>query len=299
MATFVIYTYMFSPITEAKEADLFSNSEPISLNDAYANRHEMLEEYFSRNGQSFTFTNDDKEYGVKTLLNKDGVIVLRLSNKNKSREREYDFEVLDEPDQPSCLVIIDNRKEGRQSVSIEIYRKAFHKTARAARLLESNINAFLRRKRMKVSVNAKYSREKFWDVISRYRKGIAEVAFHFPYPNMPEITERVDRLFGNIAKQTNSEPVLKLPGQNGEPLTLTRDMEFIMQAIDACAASGKPIKVKPVGEKRFIQVNKESPIYEELSDNVLKDLNNDDMFMSKFYEIKRYLDNIRIFYDKQ
>lgn len=102
-------------------------------------------------------------------------------------------------------------------------------------------------------------------------RGIDYVDFPFAYPNLPEISDMVGEYMNNIARQTNSEPTLKLKGQNNESVNLSREDQWLLSAIKACAASGRPILIKPKGSE-LRKIGVDSPVYEEISDETLTEL---------------------------
>lgn len=284
---------MFSPVTQDEGQNLFP--EPEDLKTSYEARHEALETVLEQYATHTRMSIADVTYPCKTLLRKDGVTVMRLANV-KTNRRELKFEHLDEPDEPSCLIIIDNRPDGGQTVCIQQYRKSFYRTDMAAHVLEEAFNAGLLKYRLRMGIKAKYSTESFWKTVAGHVKGIVRVDFHFPYPNMPEISDRI-RAFEEIAKETNSEPTLSLMGQHGENLLLSPDCAFVVRAIEACAASGKPILITPRGKRKRVKIDVLNVVSEELSDAVFQNLDRPDLFDSHYTLILEFLKNIRLVYD--
>ena len=127
-------------------------------------------------------------------------------------------------------------------------------------------------------------------------KGIDSVDFPFAYPNLPEISDMVGDYMNNIARQTNSEPTLHLKGQNKESVRLSREDLWLLSAIKACAASGRPILIKPKGSE-LRKIGVDSPVYEEIPDVALKDLDQKDLFNSKYEIIIECLNTIKLVYE--
>lgn len=100
----------------------------------------------------------------------------------------------------------------------------------------------------------------------------------------------------NIARQTNSEPTLKLKGQNNESVNLSREDQWLLSAIKACAASGRPILIKPKGSE-LRKIGVDSPVYEEISDETLTELDQKELFDSKYNIIVEFLNTIKVVYD--
>ena len=69
-----------------------------------------------------------------------------------------------------------------------------------------------------------------------------------------------------------------------------------MNAIKACAASGRPIVIKPKGSS-LKKIGVESPVIEEISDKAIKELSDSDLFNSKFEKIVEFLNQIKLVYE--
>lgn len=189
MALFTVYTYQFSPVTEI-QGELFPDTSCKSLTQLHAERHQILGTFFNTRSRYFSLHAGGTDYGCMMLANRDGVVVLRIANE-KHDKREIHFKVFSQEDQPSCLVIIDNREGGMQTVCVQNKSKSFSKTQHVAMILESALNDYLLRYRQRVSIKAKYVTSEFWNTLDKYPQGIERVEFHFPYPNMPQISSLV------------------------------------------------------------------------------------------------------------
>lgn len=265
-----------------------------TLEQLYNERHRILGDFFSGKTGDFALKGKEKEYGCKMLVNKDGVIVFRIENRKKY-DREWHFEHTSELDAPSCVVIIDNRADSRQTVCIQNRKKSFDKPQKVAEILETALNRHLVRHRLHVGIKAKYATSEFWRTVGLHPEGIESVEFHFPYPNMSEISDLVTEIT-SLARTTNSEPTLSLHGQNKENLTLSPDMDFIVRAIAACAASGKPVLIKPKGKRR-VEIGVYSPVKEELPDAVFDRLGEADLF-DNLTPLLEFLKGIKLVYDE-
>lgn len=127
-------------------------------------------------------------------------------------------------------------------------------------------------------------------------KGIEFVDFPFAYPNLPKISDYVGDYFTDLARRTNSEPTLHLQGQNHESVNIDSKDIWILNAIKACAASGRPIVIKPKGSS-LKKIGVESPVIEEISDKAIKELSDSDLFNSKFEKIVEFLNQIKLVYE--
>lgn len=294
MATFTIYTYLFSPVTRGSQADLFAGDAHFSPAEAYDRRHTLLDECFAEATPFFTLHMEKKDYGCKLLARHGGIIVFRLANSRKWKH-EVQFKEVDDRDEPSCLVIVDNREAGIQSLCIQCKQKAFAQTRRVAALLEEAFNRHLRPHRLRVGIQAKYHTSEFWQTVDKHAEGLDWVEFHFPYPNLPQLSDKV-AFIKHLALETNSEPSVRLTGQNGEKVLVDKRLEFIVRAVEYCAASGRPVLLKPKGGRR-VEVGTLSPVKEELPDAVFEKLGETDLFDTALEPVSELLNRIKLWYD--
>lgn len=87
-----------------------------------------------------------------------------------------------------------------------------------------------------------------------------------------------------------------MQGQNKESVKLDPADLWLLSAIKACAASGRPILVKPKGSE-LRKIGIESPVLEEIPDVALKELDVKDLFNSKFQLIVEFLNTIKLVYE--
>lgn len=300
MSKFQIYTYMFHPMMENQFAIPFDDFELIDVQDSLKRKQEILQDYLdelSENGASVRkhFSYDGDDYLQRTYIHRDGINVLRIAN-NKKTKIEKDFNFVELENHPSCLVIIDNRKD-RQVISIE-KNKAFNNTDYVAKVIQCSFQKYLAKFRLSLDVKGKYHTAEFWQVVDKAMdlKGVESVEFPFPYPNLSEVTDMVGDYFTDWAKRTNSEPTLRLYGQNGESVRLSKEDLNILQAIKACAASGRPILIKPKGSS-VRKIGVDSPVIEEMLDVALIELDKDDLFESNYQAFVNFLNTIKLVYE--
>lgn len=289
---------MFSPVTtHTTLGNLFPDltTDAPTVEQTYRDRHRIMGDFFASRDKLFALQAKGKEYHCKMLANRDGVIVFKVANSRKWKH-ELDFNVFDDRDEPSCNVIIDNRPEGIQSICIQNKTTAFKHPRQVAAILEEALNPYLKAFRLQVGIKAKYHTSEFWQTLDKHPEGIDWIEFHFPYPNMPEITDKV-RYIEELARETNSEPSLRLVGQNKENVVVNRRVDFITQALEACAASGKSILIKPKKGHR-VEIGTLCPVKEELPDAVFKRLGEADLFTPDLQPLLEFLKGIKLWYDE-
>ena len=300
MAKFQIFQYLFRPVMENQAGLPAEEFQAVNIQDSIDHKQELLgsvlndfayeqdeqNKYYKFNGETFKY---------RSFINQGDIYVIRIAN-NKKTKLEADFNVSEFDNHPSCLVIIDNRKD-RQIIAIE-RNAAFSKSSMVADILQYTFRLKLLSRRLTLDIAGKFHTAEFWQVrnASMELKGIDFVDFPFAYPNLPAISDLVGEYFTNLAKRTNSEPTLHLQGQNHESVNLDPEDIWVLNAIKACAASGKPILIKPKGSQ-VKKIGVESPVIEEIADVAVKDLSSRDLFDSKFNLIVEFLNKIKLVYE--
>lgn len=291
MIRFTIYTYLFKPINEPFQPELFSPN--VDAEESMDRKLELFADFF-RGEQQIRFNRNNQRYDHLVVAQGSGIIVLQIAN-NTQQVHEQKFNRWTEEDHPSLFVLIDNRDD-RQVIAIENRAQAFSDTQTVANIMEESFNRRLYRHRLQLQVNAKYHAHEFWDVVSQYEQGIASVTFKFPYPNMPAISDMVGEFYTDLARRTNSEPKTTLTTPKTEKMRLEEDDEILQQMIKAASASGKLIMMRPKGAQKWRKIGLETPVQEELSEQVLKDLNQLELMPKKWKAITDFMDNIKTFY---
>ena len=300
MAKFQIFQYLFRPVMENQAGLPAEEFQAVNIQDSIDHKQELLgsvlndfaceqdeqNKYYNFNGATFKY---------RSFINQGDIYVTRIAN-NKKTKLEADFNVSEFDNHPSCLVIIDNRKD-RQIIAIE-RNAAFSKSSMVADILQYTFRLKLLSRRLTLDIAGKFHTAEFWQVrnASMELKGIDFVDFPFAYPNLPAISDLVGEYFTNLAKRTNSEPTLHLQGQNHESVNLDPEDIWVLNAIKACAASGKPILIKHKGSQ-VKKIGAESHVIEEIGDVAVKNLSSRDLFDSKFNLIIEFLNKIKLVYE--
>lgn len=296
MLTFVIYTFQFAPVLHPIEGKEFTSEERASINESLKRKQEILGSYLDE-GFELEFRHGEDYYNHKWLARQDGIYVFRIAN-NKNTTVETDFVEQEVKNHPSCIVIIDNRNN-RQVIAIQRTSKAWKKTNDVAAILQETFNTLLRPKyRIQLSIDAKYHTHEFWEVVSSFRKGIKKVTFTFPYPNLPQISDLVGDFYHQVALETDSEPSTTLTAlPNQTTVKLDKKSLLLANMIDACAASGKPIRITPVGSKE-IHLGEDGLVEEKMSDVVLKNFaDKHDLSKAKWDIIVEFLNHVKLVYE--
>lgn len=170
-----------------------------------------LERYFENQKKSLknkgqlekclAFFYNGKRYYFKVLLpHKDsmsnGIYMIRIANPRRS-PREVDFVRMLQPDEPSALVIIDNRKD-QQRILIERTR-AWRDTDSVRNILQSCIGDVLRKRyNLGIRIEPVWQKNTFENIVRSYGERIKMVEFYVGYPNMG----RTGNVFLNPLKES-------------------------------------------------------------------------------------------------
>lgn len=300
MAKFQIFQYLFRPVMENQAGLPAEVFQAVNVQDSLTRKQELFGNVLDdlaceQNEQEKNYQFNGEKFKYRSFINQGDIYVIRIAN-NKKAKLESDFNVSELDNHPSCLVIIDNRKD-RQIIAIE-RNVAFSKASMVADILQNTFRLKLLSNRLTLDIAGKFHTAEFWQVrnSSMNLKGIDYVDFPFGYPNLPAISDLVGEYFTDLAKRTNSEPTLHLQGQNHESVNLDPTDIWLLNAIKACAASGKPILIKPKGSQ-VRKIGVESPVIEEIADIAVKELSSHDLFDSKFNLIVEFLNKIKLVYE--
>lgn len=212
MTEFTLYNYQCCPIrpdmTPRREQEMFSGQLEEVDRMALENmeRHQELidrilttdlERHFVSYRQSsrekgnyekcLSFYHNRKQYYFKMLLPHygwptDGYYMMRIANP-RQQMREVDFKRMLQPDEPSALVIIDNRKD-QQRILIERTR-AWNDTDTVKNILQASIGGVLRRHyNVGMRIEPVWQKNTFENIVRLYGNRIKEVGFYVGYPNM-------------------------------------------------------------------------------------------------------------------
>lgn len=290
MIRFTIYTYQFKPINAPIELNMFEPT--VDVEQSMERKQEIFGSFFKYNSK-LKFKSNNQNYDYYVVAQHKGIIVMKLAN-NSKLVHEADFNRWEEDDHPSLYVIIDNRQD-KQIMAIENRQQAFSDTNTVARIIQEGTEKMLLDYGLEISIAAKFHTHEFWDVEAECQEGVASVKFKFPYPNLPVISDLVGEHYKEVAKSTNSEPTTILTARPNERLTLTQGDPLVENMISAASASGKLIMMRPKGQRKWKQIGLKTFVYEELSETVLNNLEQE-LIENKWHIIIKFLDRIKVVY---
>lgn len=259
MSSFTVYTYQFAPILDSisQYSSLFPEND-VTVESVMKDKQQTFHSLFA-DDSSFTFTVGDETYNHQILLNSGGIIVLRIANNKKIRHEE-NFIVKDIEDQPSCIVLIDNRHDC-QSIAIQEKRTAFSSTDQVARIMKKAFNAVLWRRFLVVDILRRLEEKTFWNLVKRYPDGIKAVRFGISYPNLPRVSDNVRDLFNDLSREFGANSKYEIDAIDGHVLNLDDESEYLKGLVSASCGSGQGIKILPAGSKaRWVPIGADSHV---------------------------------------
>lgn len=280
MATFAIYTYKFRDVENIGFFEGEENHDPLpTLQD----KQDFIENIFRedktgkrplecrryterKNKETQERERTKYRYKHQTVWENNGIIVLMISNLKKITRHE-NFQKLNEPDEPWCHVVIDNRP-GREFVAIE-KNTAFKSQDTVADILCHTLRDRLLPHHVTIEIKNQYQPSAFWSVVSQHRNaGIQQVAFYFAAPNNPWCAGLIGSM-NSAAEQMHARPTAVFSSPDGDPIEVEQTNEELRKYVEACAMQGEDITVKVIGIRAPIHIKKVKDKY------VLKNMDTD------------------------
>ena len=283
MASYILYTYQFEPLSNENKK-LFQSSLP-TISERMDRKQEYLNLILSNSNFKFKSA---KEGGFEHLIkyNTDGIIILKIAN-NKQLHFEENFKKKKHDHSPSCFVIIDNRKN-MQHIAIGEDPTAFSTTDVVKNILEYSLCKALKTFGLTISIKKEYQKTEFWQLIGQYPKGVSMVRFHFSYPNLPRVYDSINSLISSQSKLTNSkDTIFELKSSNTEQLSLSNENEQLNGLVAASAKSGNAIILKMKGHRKHIRTGKTTKKIE--IDDLEIQMQSNDLFNTSFEKIIKLL----------
>lgn len=208
MAEFSVYCYQCAPIRVSDGGDPDHFPEELRKADAQAlenmKNHQAIigqmlttdvEQWFmsqkkGENGdleKCTAFTSGGKIYPFKVLMPRadehdQSVIMLRIAKLTK-KNKEHNFTKGSWVDEPSSLVIIDNRHD-QQRILIE-HTAAWPKPDTLCGILKQALGTILRQQyHLALIIESVWRKADFWQLVNKYRGKIRYLEFEIGYPNL-------------------------------------------------------------------------------------------------------------------
>lgn len=270
MSKYIIYTYQFSPV-QSSAVGLFDDNRIATAEQLMEKKQDVFRAILEDSLLSFSYKN--KTYGHKMLLNEMGITVFKIANqRNTTLEREFQKKKIEYS--PSCVVIIDNRKDV-QLIAIEEDTSAFYETSQVVKILQPSFNRWLKPHGLRINIQKAYQKTEFWDIVRAHRDKVELVRFHFSYPNLSRVNKTIKEIISSTSKSTNSkQSSFELKSAVGETLDLVESNRDLKDLADYAADSGDQIEIKAKGIRSFLKTGATSVSVEinDLETKISKDI---------------------------
>ena len=298
MVDFILYSYQCNPEhIEIDPKKSFLTEYDIKENkraDENMARHQALFQAFFEGkdelnrkvGDQVFFQHNGGYYAAKIMMNQGGVIMLRLQ-KDRTHEFEKGFKLLKQTEQPSCMIIIDNRHE-QQRILIERTKDVFAPST-IARMMEQTIGKWLTQNyRVGMKMRLVYKKDQFWNVIESFGYRVKKLVFDFPYPNMARPMDKLAtslkqfgvNLKGKVRVVTTAQPRDFLVI---EPREKNEDLDEIVSYLYEV---GSPVDIYLVNGERVKCFSKENPTIVHVHEKIANYRGDDQapLFKDGFFE---------------
>lgn len=298
MVDFILYSYQCNPEhieIDPKKSFLteYEKQENIRAEENMARHQELFQAFFDgedelnrKQGDQVYFQHNGGYYAAKMMMNQGGVIMLRLQ-KDRTHEYEKGFKLLKHTEQPSSMIIIDNRHE-QQRVLIE-HKKDVFAPSTIARMMETTIGKWMKRNyRVGLKMRLVYKKDHFWNVVNEFGYCIKKLVFDFPYPNMARPMDKLGaslkkfgvNLKGKVRVIASSQPRDFLVI---EPREKNSDLDDIVSYLYEV---GSPVDVYLVNGQRVKCFSRENPTIVHVHDKIANYRGDDEkpLFKDGFFE---------------
>lgn len=300
MSDFVLYSYQCNPIhveIDPKEITTipidYDEEENRRADENMARHQELFQDFFDteevcdhkHNGNIYLL-HDGSYYKTKILMSRGGIIMLRLQ-KDKFHEYESDFNMRVQKEQPSSMIIIDNRFE-QQRIIIERKKDTFAPST-IAKMLEKNIGAWMTKNyRVGVRVPLIYRKDEFWSVVNDYKNGIKKLVFDFPYPNMARPMNKLGKSLKQFGVDLKGKVRVTTCSQPGDFLIIDpkERNEDLDEIVSYLFEVGSPVDVYLVSGRRVKCFSKDNPIVVPVPEKIaeFRGQKEDNLFPDGFFE---------------
>lgn len=272
MADFILYSYQCHPIHIEVDANKPSIDPELDkqynqqADEAMAKHQELISQLFNepeitnfKNKDNLFFLHKGNYYGGKIVMNNNGVIMLRLQ-KAKFKEYELDYKIVSLKEEPSCLVIIDNRHE-QQRILIENNRNTF-KPKTIATILEKNLGNQLKKYRVGIRIPLVYRKDDFWSVVEEHQASIKQVIFDFPYPNMARPMDKLGASLKKFGVEIKGKVRVMATAQRKDYLVIEpkEKNEDLDEIVSYLSEVGAPVNIHLITGRKIKCFSQDNPI---------------------------------------
>ena len=251
ISQFELYRYQLLPIDRYLQGDLWSGIK--TVDELLSKKNELFSAALL---EVESFYNSRTETVTKRLYCQDDFFLFRIAaNRSLHREtKEFTDEYID--NWPSVLVAIWNDPE-KQLFAVQRRTTAFNSTEAVVKLILDTLRSVLSHYRLIALYEPLVEKQKFWDLIERYKGRIQKLEFEFITPNMANISESLPENLKEFAKATNSvKNKLDIESDPESSLHIEKDNSTVRALSDYTAEGGGNVAIKVNGLSKKIHTSK-------------------------------------------
>lgn len=243
---------------------------------------------------------NNKAYPFIVLLPKggemgNGIFMLRIAKLSK-KTREVNWRTIIERNEPSALVIIDNRHD-QQRILIE-HKSEWGSTDAVRNVLRGALDIILRKKyNLTIRIEPVWQKSDFWVALDKYKGYIQDVEFDVGYPNMGRTGNKLLQGIKEECKEMYASPTMKfsvpkearkkMRRKKGEPqepapaLNLDPDYQdgLMGELWENCRQNGRTAKLTLTDKRTVIFGRKPKNVVNKMSEEERKAYEKDHMQM--------------------
>lgn len=239
---FNIYTYQFKPIY--LQRSLFCDPD-LNAQEAMENKNFI----FAESLKNAIFVYRNKRHNVHSIVETNDFLIFKISNPRKIKI-EKSFKVIEETNEPSAYVIINNDKEV-QRIAIQQDPLAFSDTNVIASIITNSTRQALQDAFLQMTIRREYSRSEFWDIVKSNPNKITSVLFQFDYPNLPRVRSVISEMLKEASTKTRSaKTILGFEAENNQTLCIDETDTDIQELNNGAADCGAKVAIGIKGLKR-------------------------------------------------
>ncbi|MCH5174465.1 MAG: hypothetical protein J1F40_01090 [Prevotellaceae bacterium] len=289
MSTYKVYNYSFGPIIGHPQLPLDNNLLKDG-EDPMIHKQEFFQRFFSIS-QGKSFYHKTRHY-INILMDEGNIVIFQIDNE-KSVTIEENFKKRQEKDHPSCIVIVDNRKDV-QRILIE-NNHAFTNPDVVKNILKNIFRRHMKSYSLYIDIWAASNPRNFWKTVAKYPKGIKEIKFIFPRKNLPRVSDKVGPYldYKTLSEDTNCAPIIYMKAPTGT-LHLDEGNPRLNALVEGSAEVGVGSQcIKPVGSRSYITCGENSSVTINIADSIVYQPQQMDAFETRLEKIAEKLNSLK------
>lgn len=244
---FEVYRYQ---LVVNKSIQLALDSQFQTPEEIRANKNKTFQELISN--PKFKFLSSNSQLNTKLVYSKGDLSIFKLAVKRSLKHDLPDFTEEKIDNYPKFLVAINNHPDV-QKIAIQENKKAFSKSHAVSKILEESIENKIKSHNLGFYLEPLFNKQKFWDLVGRFKGKVTQVSFDLVSPNLANITKNLKIDLKQIYEDTNAHKTkLELTSDKNGHLAMDETSKLVSSIVDYSSEGGGNIAVKVAGyNKKF------------------------------------------------